>query len=408
MSDRRYFLRVLAGAGLAAALPVTRATTQTDPGPAAVTSAAITLFLCGDVMTGRGIDQALPHPGDPRLFEGYVQDAREYLRLAEQANGELPLPLAFDDIWGDALAELAQLAPDARIINLETAVTAGGRPETKGINYRMHPANIDCLKAAAPDCCVLANNHVLDWGRDGLAETLASLDAAGLGHAGAGLDDAAATAPLVLPLAGRGRVLVFAFGHASSGVPDHWAAAPGRAGINVLADLSMASVDAIATQVRAHKRPGDVVVVSIHWGGNWGYPVPAAQRSFAHALIDRAGVDLLHGHSSHHVKGIEVYRDHLILYGCGDLLTDYEGIHGNEAYRDDLGLMYFPRVDATSGRLLGMTMSPTRLRRLRVNRASAEEAAWLAEVLNAEGRDCGTRVSRDTDGRLQLHWGPAS
>jgi len=407
MSNRRQFLTLLAAASLAAAARLAGAASQANPGARHLSSSAIKLFLCGDVMTGRGIDQALPHPGEPRLYEGYVQDARDYLHLAEQANGPLSLPLAFGDIWGDALDELARLAPDVRIINLETAVTAAGRPDPKGINYRMHPHNIDCLQAAAPGCCVLANNHVLDWGTPGLLDTLATLDRAGLGHAGAGRNATEAAAPRVLPVAGKGRVLVFAFGHDSSGVTANYAAGPARPGINRLPDLSLATVDAIATRVRAHKRPGDVVVASIHWGGNWGYPVPAAHREFAHALIDRAGVDLLHGHSSHHVKGIEVYRDHLIIYGCGDLLTDYEGIAGNEAYRDDLGLMYFPRIDPANGRLLDMSMSPTRLRRLRINRASADETAWLAGVLNAEGRGYGTRVSRDADGRLQLHWQPA-
>jgi poly-gamma-glutamate synthesis protein (capsule biosynthesis protein) len=369
-----------------------------------VSSQPITLFLCGDVMTGRGIDQALPHPGDPELYEAYVTDAREYLRLAEDANGAIGVPVAPDYVWGDALDELARLAPDLRIINLETAITAHDRPEPKGINYRMHPANIDCLKAAAPDCCVLANNHVLDWGHAGLAETLATLEQAGLGHAGAGLDLARAAAPRVLAVPGKGRVLVLALGHGSSGIPADWAAGPTRAGVNLLPDLSAATVDAIAAQLRPIKQPGDIVVASIHWGGNWGYGVPAAQRDFAHALIDRAGVDLLHGHSSHHAKGIEVYRGHLILYGCGDLLTDYEGIQGYEDYRDDLGLLYFPRLDPASGRLLGLTMTPTRLRRLRINRTAADETAWLADMLNREGRAFGTAVSLDGDGRLQLHW----
>ena len=61
------------------------------------------LFLCGDVMTGRGIDQALSHPVNPILYESYVRDAREYVALAEKANGPIPRPLSVDYIWGDAL-----------------------------------------------------------------------------------------------------------------------------------------------------------------------------------------------------------------------------------------------------------------------------------------------------------------
>ena len=152
-------------------------------------AAATTLFLCGDVMTGRGIDHVLPHPGDPVLHEGYATSARDYVALAERANGPISRPVAFAYVWGDALAEWARVAPDLRIVNLETAVTTRDDWQLgKGIHYRMHPANMPCLTAAGIDCCVLANNHVLDWGEAGLAETLESLRRSGLEYAGAGRD----------------------------------------------------------------------------------------------------------------------------------------------------------------------------------------------------------------------------
>src|SRR5207248_5995412 len=64
---------------------------------------AVKLFLCGDVMTGRGIDQALPHSVNPVLYERYIRDAHAYVELAEAANGPIPRPVGFDYIWGDAL-----------------------------------------------------------------------------------------------------------------------------------------------------------------------------------------------------------------------------------------------------------------------------------------------------------------
>lgn len=73
------------------------------------------------------------------------------------------------------------------------------------------------------------------------------------------------------------------------------------------------------------RRPGDRVVLSLHWCGNWGYEIAREHRDFAHAVIDEAGIDLLHGHSSHHPMGIELYHGKAILYGCGDFLNDYEG-----------------------------------------------------------------------------------
>lgn len=366
----------------------------------------ITLFLCGDVMTGRGIDQILPHPGDPTLHEPYARNALRYLELAEQACGPAPRPVAFPAIWGDALAELERLAPDLRIINLETAVTASGDWwRGKEVHYRMSPANVPCLTAARIDCCTLANNHVLDWGFAGLRETLATLRQAGVSSAGAGESLAEAEAPAVLEAAGKGRVLFFACGSVTSGIPWQWGAAEEGPGVHLLEELSAAEAERIGERVAAVKRPGDIALLSVHWGGNWGYGIPREEREFAHRLIDAGGIDLVHGHSSHHVKGIEVYRERLILYGCGDFLNDYEGIGGYEAYRGDLGLMYFPVLDPASGRLARLTMTPTLIRRLRVNRASGGEARWLREVLNREGERLGTGVALEEDGTLTLRWG---
>jgi poly-gamma-glutamate synthesis protein (capsule biosynthesis protein) len=364
----------------------------------------LTLFLCGDVMTGRGIDQILPHPGKPQLYEPYIRDARDYVRLAERKNGPVKRPVELAYPWGDALAELQRAVPDVRIINLETAITVSDSYRPKGINYRMHPANIGCLTAAGVDCCALANNHVLDWGIAGLQETLETLDVAGIRRAGAGRDLEEGMAPAVLPVPGKGRVLVFSCGLESSGIGRRWAATNQRSGVQLLPDLSMASVDTLAGQVQRVKRAGDIAVVSIHWGGNWDYSIPPLQRDFAHSLIDRAAVDIIHGHSSHHVKGIEVYKERPILYGCGDLLSDYEGISGHEEFRGELGLMYFLSLEPATGRLQRFEMTPTRLQKLRINRASREEARWLADVLNREGRPLGTRVIPGEDLRLVLQW----
>jgi poly-gamma-glutamate synthesis protein (capsule biosynthesis protein) len=354
------------------------------------------LFLCGDVMTGRGIDQILGHPGNPALDEPLVKDARDYVGLAERASGPIPRGVAPGYVWGDALALLDEERPDARIVNLETAVTAGGARAPKGINYRMHPANVDSLTAARLDCCVLANNHVLDWGEDGLVETLDTLRRAGLRTAGAGRDgaEAGAPAPIETP---HGRVLVFAYGLRSAGVPASWAAGE-RPGVSFLPDLSAARAQAVARRVLDLKRPGDIAVVSLHWGPNWGYAVERAQRDFAHRLVEAGAADVVHGHSSHHPGAIEVHRERLILYGCGDFINDYEGIEGHEEYRAELVLMYLPLLEP-SGALRELTMHALRLRRFRLERASAADAAWLAATLQ---RVSGARIRVRADGVLAL------
>jgi len=366
-----------------------------------MTPTGITLGLAGDVMTGRGVDQILPAGGDPRLWEEYADSARIYVDLANAASGRIPEPVDGRWPWGDALTVLDEEAPDLLVVNLETSVTTSDDHEPgKPVHYRMHPDNVTTLTAARLDACALANNHVLDFGIRGLEETLDVLDRAGLPTTGAGRTDEQAWRPLELSAAGR-RVLLWSVGAASSGVPHHWAAGPGSPGVAFLRDLSEADATAFGERVRAAKRPGDLAVVSVHWGSNWGYAVPRTQIRFAHRLID-SGVDVVHGHSSHHPRPIEVYGDRLVLHGCGDLINDYEGIAGHERYRSDLRLLYFVDLDPATGRLDGLRMVPLQVRQMRLHRASQRDAEWLCRVLHRTSRRLGAGVALEPDGSLRL------
>jgi poly-gamma-glutamate capsule biosynthesis protein CapA/YwtB (metallophosphatase superfamily) len=361
--------------------------------------AELTLFLAGDVMTGRGIDQVLPSPGDPALHERLVRDARGYVALAESVNGPIPWPVPAAWPWGDALTVLEEAQPDVRIINLETSVTGSGDfAPGKPVHYRMHPDNVECLTAGRPDVCVLANNHVLDFGQSGLVETLRTLDAAGLGHTGAGRDVRQAQRPAVLTVGAR-RVVVHAVGTESSGVPSGWAATEHRGGVAFVPDLSASGAEALTTRVRRSTRPGDVVVVSVHAGSNWGYGVTGRYTRFARRLVD-GGVDVVHGHSSHHPRPLEVYRGRPILYGCGDLVDDYEGIVGFESYRPDLRLLYLVTLDADTHELMRLRMVPMRARRLRLERVTGPDAVWLKQTLARISRRFGTAVELGPDGSL--------
>jgi poly-gamma-glutamate capsule biosynthesis protein CapA/YwtB (metallophosphatase superfamily) len=362
------------------------------------------VFLCGDVMTGRGIDQIMPCPCNPALYEPYLHSALGYVDLAERASGEIPRTVPFDYIWGDALNEINRRAPDFRIINLETSVTADGIPEAKGINYRMHPDNIGCIAAAQIDCCVLANNHVGDWGLTGLQDTIETLGRAGIATAGAGGDTDAAARPAVLELTAGKRLLIFALACLSSGVPIHWTAGTRRPGVNVLANFGKDAVERIVFGIGEWKRPGDLVLVSIHWGSNWGYDIPTEHRDFAHSLVEFADVDVIHGHSSHHPMAIEVYGGKPILYGCGDFINDYEGISGHEIFRPDLTLGYFLDIEDLNHLLRSLQMVPLQLRKFRLNRASRADAVWLSDILDRECRHFGDRVHLVEDRGLALSW----
>ncbi|MGC9540598.1 CapA family protein [Streptomyces sp. UG1] len=363
-----------------------------------MSGATVTLFVCGDVMLGRGVDQILARPGDPELREGYVTDARAYVSMAESVSGPVPAPVDPSWPWGESLRLMEANGPDVRIVNLETSVTRSDDFEPgKAVHYRMHPANLPALTVARPDVCVLANNHVRDFGRAGLRETLDVLHGAGLRTAGAGRGAEEAYAPVALPLPHGGRVLVFALGAATSGIPASWAATSDLPGVAYVPELSPATAAAAVRRIRRVKRPGDLVVVSVHWGSNWGYVVPRDQRRFAHALVD-GGADVVHGHSSHHPRPVEVYRDRLILHGCGDFIDDYEGIPGYEQYRDDLRIAYFVRLAADTGALTELRMVPLLARRMRLEHAPAEDRSWLHTTLDRISQ--GIRLTTGADGTL--------
>ena len=352
----------------------------------------VTLALTGDVMLGRGVDQVLPHPVDPRLWERHVGDARRYVDLAEAANGPVPRPVDWRWPWGVALDLLDEAAPDARVVNLETSVThSDDAVPGKAVHYRMAPENLPALLAADPDVCVLANNHVADLGDRGLLDTLDALARAGLRTAGAGRDEEAAWAPAAVPLPGGRRLLVLGVGTTSAGVPPGWAATRTRPGVAHLRGPSPQDAAAVLARLAPHRRADDLVVVSVHWGSNWGHDVPEAHRAFAHALVD-GGVDVVHGHSSHHPRPVELHAGAVVLHGCGDLVNDYEGIRGHEAFRSDLRLLHLVTLDAATGAVTSVRMAPLVARRLRLEHADEQEAQWLAATLDRTSRPLGTAV----------------
>jgi len=367
-------------------------------------TSSIKLFLCGDVMTGRGIDQALPSSVDPVLYESYVKDARIYLKLAENENGDIDEPVSYDYIWGDAMEVWKENNPYLKIINLETSITTNEIPwPGKGINYRMHPENIEVLTIAGIDHCSLANNHTLDWSRGGLTETMQTLKAANIAFSGIGKNKYEAAKASILNT-GKGRVLIFSYGSPNSGIPRSWAAEVTLSGVNYLPDLSEAEINEIKNNVKSVKNYGDVVVFSVHWGGNWGYKVNDRQIEFAHKLIDEGGVDIIFGHSSHHPMGIEVYNEKLIIYGAGDFINDYEGISGHEEYRNELTFMYFPEVNVATEKLTSLKLVPMEMKKFQLNYAVPKDALWLQSILNREGKKLGTSVRRDNDNNLWLEW----
>lgn len=362
----------------------------------------IKLFLAGDVMLGRGVDQILPHPNEPTLYESYIKNAKDYVTLAERVNGKIAKPVSFDYVWGDALLEFNKIKPDIKIINLETSITQNNAYwKNKGINYRMHPQNIEVLTAAKIDCCSLANNHVLDWDYDGLEETINALKHKNIYVVGAGQSLQDAQKPVIIDFRTRGRVVIFGYGFTNSGIPSSWAALEHKAGVNFLKDYSDKTVQLILNQVNKIRKPNDIIVISLHSGSNWGYELSAAEIDFLHKLIDIVGADIIHGHSSHHAKAIEVYHNKLIMYGLGDFMNDYEGIGGYEEFRANLPLMYFVEIDPSTNKLIDLFMVPMEIKKFKLCKASSADAIWLKELFNQEGKRFEISFKLDSAGYLR-------
>ena len=379
-------------------------------------SNCIRIGFTGDVMIGRGIDAILPHHVDGRLHESFVKHAQTYVDLAVRENGQLSQDelssKGFSYIWGDLSDDLNNL--DCLVINLETSLTISNDwAPNKGIHYRSHPLNVECLKTVGVRVATLANNHVLDFGAQGLVETLDTLKKANILYAGAGMTLEEATAPVLIKDTNSQTpsVLLTALGFPSAGVPESWRAQRDTCGLYVAHEPDGPLAQHIMTQMKiksdSERLHRSIKVVSLHWGSNWGYDISERWRSFAHSLIDH-GADIVVGHSSHHVKGIEIYKDKMIAYGMGDFLNDYEGIvgQGYEDFRNDLCCLYVAKLDLSDdGHLMALNLIPGKIKHLKVQRATdPRDIRWLVQTFRDQGKAWGTSCDTvlDTAGNVNL------
>jgi poly-gamma-glutamate capsule biosynthesis protein CapA/YwtB (metallophosphatase superfamily) len=221
--------------------------------------------------------------------------------------------------WGDTLALLWDA--DLRLCNLECALSDRGAPWTatpKIFHFRSDARNSAVLRAGRVDAVALANNHALDYGHEALVDTLTLLDAARVYHAGAGRNIEEAAAPAII-LTPEGRIGLLAF---TDNEPA-WEATVDRPGVLwVPVDLEDARARRLLERVRHARAAVDFLIVSAHWGPNWGHVPPREHLSFGHALID-AGADIVFGHSAHVPRGIEIAQQRPILYSAGDFIDDY-------------------------------------------------------------------------------------
>jgi poly-gamma-glutamate synthesis protein (capsule biosynthesis protein) len=326
----------------------------------------ITLALAGDVMLGRGVDEAL-------------RERRP------------------EELWGDTLPLLG--AADLRVINLECAITTHQNPwrrTPKTFHFRADPSRATgVLRAARIDACSLANNHTLDFEERGLLDTLAHLEAAGIRHAGAGRDEHEAASPTLLP-ALEERVALLSF---TDNEPP-FAARPDRSGTNYLpVSLEPDVLRRVEAAVSDAREAGaDVILFSEHWGPNMVVRPSGLFRRFARAVVDR-GVDVYYGHSAHVFQGVEVYRGKPILYDTGDFIDDYAV---DERLRNDQSFLF--RVSLEGGEFRYLELLPVSLGYARTRLAMGEEKEEILLRMECLSAEMDTTFSR-REGTLVLERG---
>jgi poly-gamma-glutamate capsule biosynthesis protein CapA/YwtB (metallophosphatase superfamily) len=316
----------------------------------------VRLALAGDTMLGRGVAQRLL--ADPRwpLFDPEVVEAAS--------------------------------TADLFLLNLECCISE--RPERwpdphKPFFFRAPPVAADRLREAGVDAVTLANNHALDYRAEALEDTWKHLDRAGIEWVGAGPDEAAARAPLILDVAGTRVAVVAVADH-----PSEYAAGPDQPGI-AYADLWIGTPDWLLRSVA--EVDADLVLVTPHWGPNMvAEPVPHVRIAAQHLL--EAGAGVIAGHSAHVFHGVARAGPSLVLYDLGDFIDDYAV---DEELRNDLGLLWL--LDVGGAGPTRVEALPLALDYCSTRVAAPKEAAWIRDRLRRACAPFGSDV-REEHGRF--------
>jgi poly-gamma-glutamate capsule biosynthesis protein CapA/YwtB (metallophosphatase superfamily) len=333
----------------------------------AVGAHGFTLALTGDVMLGRIVNETIARRG-------------------------------FAYPWGDVIPLLHKA--DLVAINLECALTSRtdrwtGDPE-KPFFFRADPSVVETLRLGSVDFAALANNHIVDFGTEGLLDTVAALDRAGIAHAGAGANIDLASAAAVLAVDGW-RVAIVAF----ADYPEAWCATAISSGMCFTpVSLEPDDFDVVAQAIARARAAADTVIFSIHWGPNMRLEPPPLFRDFARRVL-AAGADVFWGHSAHVLQGMEVVAGKPILYDTGDFIDDYAV---DSRLRNDLSALFL--VDFVPPVVDRVRIVPTVIRQMQVRQAIGDTRQLIVRRLTKLCREMGTPLV-DTGDEL-VCWAAAS
>lgn len=315
------------------------------------------LLFVGDVMLGRLVNQAL-----------------------KTQPPEYP--------WGDTLPFFNQA--DLSFCNLESVVSDIGQPclpagrawsaTPKAFHFRSDAKNIEVLKAAQIKAVSLANNHVLDFEYEAMFEMLKLLTSAEIAFAGAGATFTVASKPAFLKF-NQQKLGFIAF---TDNEPQ-WESADLVPGIfYVPVNRKDRRAQQLAEIIRHAKKESDILVVSAHWGPNWGYAPPAEHPSFAHFLVDQ-GADIVFGHSAHVFRGIEIYRNKVIFYSTGNFIDDYAV---DEIERNDQSFVFI--IETKEDKIARLELYPTIIQNFQAQMAVGDEAEDIALKMQTLSAELGT------------------
>ena len=303
----------------------------------------------GDVMLGRGVNYVISQKGD--LYP-----------------------------WGNMLFLLR--STDANVINLETTLTNSNRKVNKVFNFKASPDRVKALQEAGVSVASLANNHILDYSEEGLIETIAVLDQAGIQHVGAGINRQGAAEPVKTWV---NDVLLGVIGFTDN--EERWKAGSASIGTNFI-DIGSRTDRRYALDLIRQLRPQvDTLVVSIHWGYNLQEKPSSLFVNFAHAMLE-SGADIIHGHSAHNFQAIERNKNKLIMYDTGDFVDDYMV---DADLRNDHSFFYIVKVSKQGVEQIELV--PVLIDNCQVNVAAADDFDWCIHRIQELSAPFGTVIS---------------
>jgi len=214
----------------------------------------------------------------------------------------------------DAIAPVLSDA-DLTMVNVETAITAGGEPVTgKNYHFRSPAATFDALKSAGVDVVNMANNHALDYGETGLQDTFAAIASSKMPVTGLGHDADEAYRPYRTTIKGQRIAILSATDWLEPALVDAWSATDSQPGVAFSIDRTrlLDEVSKVRPQV-------DTLVVFLHWGTEETWCASSEQQDLATALLG-AGADIIVGSHAHRVFGAGKVGPALVAYGMGNFV----------------------------------------------------------------------------------------